>query len=403
MFDPSEETTSLTKALIKEDKELDMVLQPSALKSAPIDDDDDNETWDPDEDSSSDSEAQNKWYKKLVKEYFVGSEQNFAKARELYKTVRQATDSKKAVFYKLKDKNTISDTFDRIERIFTQWLLNTNHTQTNELRIEELRKRLTEAAAIPTAQKQDIKIVDGLLKNIEEIKKFFLNKEINQQNIQEMFMQLKLKEITLEKEYKEFFNINMTQEEMKMTGALYCPGILHCWGTNLSWALGHIQKGSMFLVGANIVQNKFRRTIDSQQEHSAFLREICIALKVGYTLSSRGGKIALQPLGLSRKYLQNLDTTAKPGNGINPSYDEIEHFFTSLKKYIEHGKDFDYRYETLELQRARLHELSTEFISSPYNPVLQPVETTQTPNAPLQTMSSEKEERSVRFPPISKP
>lgn len=102
MFETSEETTSLTEALIKEDKELDMVLQPSALKSAPIDDDDDNETWDPDEDSSSDSEAQNKWYKKLVKDYFVGSEQNFAKARELYKTVRRATDSKTAVFLQVK-------------------------------------------------------------------------------------------------------------------------------------------------------------------------------------------------------------------------------------------------------------------------------------------------------------
>lgn len=131
---------------------------------------------------------------------------------------------------------------------------------------------------------------------------------------------------------------------MKNTGTLYCPESQHCWATNLAGVLGHVRKGSEFVVRADILEI-ILRTFGSTNEHSAFLREICVALKAGYTLSSDGREIVLRPVGLRAEYLRSLDTTAALGDGVNPSFAEIEAMFSALKIHLEARRPFVYKYD----------------------------------------------------------
>ena len=346
------EAITLTQALIKKDDDLDVTLQPSTLTASSTakhrpasfwmkesnsvlsDDSSSSEEWNPDEDSSTDDEQKIKWYSKLVRDHFVGSIENFKKARELYRISQHVGLSSVAVFYKLKDKQKVSDDFTRARTGFARILTDSlQHTDDVLLSLGELKEQLNVRCSVLIDPEDSLlkQIIINVLKTNELYEKLgTLPKEkLDIATINDILKEFE--GIVLAPLYKEFFKINMSQAEMKTTSALYCPDVQHCWCTNLSWELGHVQKGSKFLICSDILSNVFRRTKGSETEYTAFLREICVALKAGYSLCKNADGITLQPICLSPEHLLSCDSTGASGDGINPSFKEIEQIYQLLR------------------------------------------------------------------------
>jgi hypothetical protein len=137
-----------------------------------------------------------------------------------------------------------------------------------------------------------------------------------------------------------FFKSDKSYRDLQQIHAVYDPkddglgNVTHSWGTNLAWALAHIRRGNTFIVCSNILANQTRSKY--QDTPCALAREICVALKAGYTLCKDERGITLQLLGLKQEYLRSCDSTGAPGDGVNPSFEEIEKIYHLLK-----SSDFD--------------------------------------------------------------
>ena len=139
---------------------------------------------------------------------------------------------------------------------------------------------------------------------------------------------------------KSFFKTKMDKGYLQNISSVYKPGEDHSWGANLAWMLAHIRKGNSFIVCSSILEHPYRTgTIYTGKNiPSAFAREICIALKAGYILEKdETGSVQLKPPSNPIKDLKNLDTTGILGDGINPTYEEINQIFELLRK-IQYDK-----------------------------------------------------------------
>lgn len=151
---------------------------------------------------------------------------------------------------------------------------------------------------------------------------------------------------------RDLFKSDKDHQTLKLCGAVYDIGDdAHSWGTNLSWALGHIRQGNKFIVCADILANQYRGAY--QDTPCAFARELCIALKAGYTLHVNTlDNITLHPEGLAEEYLKQLDSTGELGEGVNPSFEAIDLIFAALKNKFQSGQQFTYKYNAPQASLA---------------------------------------------------
>lgn len=126
-----------------------------------------------------------------------------------------------------------------------------------------------------------------------------------------------------------------TYDVLQQDFAVYKPGedtggrVTHSWGTNLAWILGHIRKGNRIIVCSDILSNQHRSSYEDTP--SAFARELCVALKAGYTLHKTADGIELRPDGLEEEHLLSCDSTGRLGDGVNPSFEEINSIYRLLE------------------------------------------------------------------------
>lgn len=144
------------------------------------------------------------------------------------------------------------------------------------------------------------------------------------------------------------FKSTKNYQDLKRCGAVYNIGDdAHSWGTNLSWTLAHLRQGNNFIICSdNILNNQYRGHY--RDTPCAFAREICVVLKAGYTLSVSLSGMTLTPEKLSNEYLKQLDSTGELGNGVNPTFDEINSIFADLNSNFQNAQQFTYRYQALQ-------------------------------------------------------
>lgn len=151
----------------------------------------------------------------------------------------------------------------------------------------------------------------------------------------------------------DLFKSDKDHQTLKHCGAVYDIGDdAHSWGTNLSWALGHIRQGNKFIVCADILANQYRGAY--QDTPCAFARELCVALKAGYTLHVNSShEVTLSPNGLTSEYLQKLDSTGELGDEVNPTFEEVNLIFTALSQKFSCKPPFKYKFDSqLQLNTA---------------------------------------------------
>jgi effector-binding domain-containing protein len=149
------------------------------------------------------------------------------------------------------------------------------------------------------------------------------------------------------------FKSTKKYQELKICGAIYNIGDdAHSWGTNLSWTLAHLRCGNNFIICTdNILNNKYRGNYNDTP--CAFAREICVVLKAGYTLHVNScADMTLHPDDLKLEHLKHLDSTGELGNGVNPSFEEIELIFTNLESKFKSSQQFTYRYNTTQITES---------------------------------------------------
>ena len=120
---------------------------------------------------------------------------------------------------------------------------------------------------------------------------------------------------------------------MIVDASLQGPRNVHSWGANLAWTLAHLKRGNSFIICSEILPNK--QSTREPERQSAFARELCAALKAGYTLHKTDGDITLMPDGLAAGDLMALDTDGRPGNGIDPSPTEIDEIYEELGEFFQ--------------------------------------------------------------------
>lgn len=174
----------------------------------------------------------------------------------------------------------------------------------------------------------------------------------------------------------EVFRSSRNYKQLQSIGSVYDPGdiagkVTHSWGTNLAWTLAHIRQGNIFIVCSDILQNKYRGNYDNTP--CAFAREICVALKAGYTLDVNipERKVTLCPDGLKKEHLKQLDSTGELGNGVNPTFQEIDLIFTELESKFHSKQYFTYRYNAPQANTTSNLDRSRELmlLSEPKEPL----------------------------------
>lgn len=133
----------------------------------------------------------------------------------------------------------------------------------------------------------------------------------------------------------EFYFKSEKAHELELNGTIYFPEKLHTWPLNLTWILGHIQKGNSFIITSDITKKLKRQTHGYEGDYSALAREIVAALKAGYiAVKTKSIFILVPPEDYDPG---NCTTTGERGNGINPSDEEVNLYFTQLEKlYNQH-------------------------------------------------------------------
>jgi hypothetical protein len=135
----------------------------------------------------------------------------------------------------------------------------------------------------------------------------------------------------------------------------------HSWTVNLSWLLCHLKKGNSFSVRSDVVNNHMRTTIGKEMQVSAFMLEICTALKAGYNLVRRDAEISLIP---SRDFdPRKCITNGLPGDGISPSTFEVRAIHLALKTKIGEGGNFEFSLKNEEKSSDEKIRLETKGVS----------------------------------------
>ncbi len=168
----------------------------------------------------------------------------------------------------------------------------------------------------------------------EEIKSAYLEKIPNTRNIILKGVYKKVQTYISDQKSLQFFKTDKTKQDLEAIGAVYKPEGLHSWGANLVWTLAHIGIGNTFIVCSDILAHQYREGKAYQNANipCAFAREVCVLLKAGYTLYKTMDGVRLEPTGLSLRHLRRCDSTGALGNGVNPTYQEIEDVYRLLRE-----------------------------------------------------------------------
>ncbi len=195
-------------------------------------------------------------------------------------------------------------------------------------------------AELKQSEDQDEIVVHAALSEFQKNIIDIFNKQYAKSNKRKALNSLKIKKAIIENLSRFFFRPRSelvpgkSYKELQACDAVYDPKdsrgmINHSWGTNFTWVLAHIKKGNEFIICADILTNKTRaKYLDTP---SAFFREVCVLLKAGYSLSKIGDNIMLKPIGLTEEDLQRCDSTGALGDGINPSYAEVDEIHRLLE------------------------------------------------------------------------
>lgn len=98
------------------------------------------------------------------------------------------------------------------------------------------------------------------------------------------FLNEAISEVAAEADLKNFFKTDKSISYLIETGSIYNPGDYHSWKVDLSWVMAHILKHNMFFIMDNMFSNIFRTDTIRGVHFSAFINEICLAIKHGYAL-----------------------------------------------------------------------------------------------------------------------
>ncbi len=170
----------------------------------------------------------------------------------------------------------------------------------------------------------------------------------------------------------DFFKSKKTYEELQSGHSVYDPSndqngkVTHSWGTNLAWTLAHLRRGNRFIVCSDLLSNQYRAHYEDTP--SAFAREICVALKAGYTLQKTEDGITLKPLGLNDERLKSLDSTGALGDGVNPTYGEIAQIYKLLQNArLDEQKNFQcsFEFQNGSVKMRDLSQLESQPVNQP--------------------------------------
>lgn len=138
-------------------------------------------------------------------------------------------------------------------------------------------------------------------------------------------------------------------DEIKENGMVYLlPAGIHEWEYNASWLLGHLNKGTEFIIYSDINQeNKLNR---SGKFGSGFFREIAICYFLGYKCQRQGDQIVLKPT--NPNLLQNLQLHEIL------SISQDAHSLKNIEQYYDQAiKDYN------ELLRLKQQSLNANAVS----------------------------------------
>lgn len=264
----------------------------------------------------------------------------FMRAYELYKQVTQKSkkELEQACLYKLgwaKEKTT-----PIFERLIEIW---------NIIRSLNQEEEFNQLIQQPANKEPDPLINKALSNHKDSIIKALGSKSLVAKNNALKPILAGIKKYITELVGLQFFKSSKNYKQLQAVGSVYDPGDIggkttHSWGTNLAWTLAHVRQGNTFVVCSDILQNKYRGSYDDTP--CAFARELCVVLKSGYTLHVDSlNQITLCPDGLTEEHLKQLDSTGELGNGINPSFAEVDYIFNELKyKFRNISLPFTYNY-----------------------------------------------------------
>jgi hypothetical protein len=143
-----------------------------------------------------------------------------------------------------------------------------------------------------------------------------------------IFKKIQDKVVVLSEEH--FFqdeNIN----ELREKHVIYTPDLQHTWMGNLGWLLANLRKGRIFRIKGDVLNEKNKSRSRKPKEISAFFKEICGALKAGYTLERRDTDFYCTAIEINPK---ECNTTGASGDGINPSEVEAKNIFIELNLFF---------------------------------------------------------------------
>ena len=254
---------------------------------------------------------------------------SFQQAHELYQQVIKTPTLEPARLYKL---NEVSDSMVSIvQRVKTV-------ERTKFTSFGTMSEALTYIAELQSSSnQQDVAIGTTLNRVLERIEKSFkwpAKTSSRTRSIGPVFQDVA--DSLVENAENPFFKTDSGKKTLQQLGAIYYPnantkGNIHTWGSNLAWMIAHLRKGNRFIICSDIETNQYRRGLQAERIPSAFAREVCMALKAGYTLCKDATGSTLLPVGLEQHHLRTYDSTGILGNGVNPSFGEMELIYHLLK------------------------------------------------------------------------
>jgi hypothetical protein len=229
---------------------------------------------------------------------------SFQRAHELYQQIIKTPILESARLYKL---NEVSD---RMAPIVQRVKIAERTKFANFSTMPEAVDYITRLQQ--SSDQQDMAIgaaLSNVLERIEKASKWPAKTDNRNHAIGPIFQDVA--DSLVEKAENPFLKTGSGKRVLQQLGAIYYPnantkGNIHTWGSNLVWILAHLRKGNTFIVCSDIATNQYRRGLQMERIPSAFAREVCVALKVGYTLCKDYTGITLQPLGPEQKKITEL-------------------------------------------------------------------------------------------------
>lgn len=248
------------------------------------------------------------------------------KAKDLYESI-VTKDSTYAYIYKFSEKESIQNKLLHCFKKFNNDLKSIQDQSKAESYFAQQLKHGDLYAKLLVTRLNTLDYLDKYYLIVNSYPKY--QQDNGQRKLKKLFKKLIMQLGT------EFYFKSNNAHELELNGTIYFPQKLHTWPLNLTWILAHLQKGNSFIIISDITNKLKRQTHGYEGDYSALAREIVAALKAGYiAVKTKSIFILIPPENYDPG---NCITTGERGNGINPSDEEVELYFTQLEKlYNQH-------------------------------------------------------------------